>query len=473
MWDVRTRLFASDFAGEVMGQADYTWPGPTVVGQDLGAGVPGGNQNLGIEESGYCFTEMGYYQPILISPYIAEGCPQAVYQSLAQPEQFIHPQCGSVETTYEFTNASAAPAPYAFYTEIFGTFYPEDTLSSADSRWTGTSSHHAYDVDGPEDHRTITVTVQDLSDHPVGGGMDIYWKAGSSKRSAAITAPISVGDYLAIEVGYEYPDRIENQEIGVIGGNTNYEYYSTMSFTVYFDDSVVQHISTDGTTGNGTPVYAAIVPNCDNRQWTAKINHDNCRPDWEGGVTYKDQVDNFTDSKSVRTTMGNTDFDTYATTIYAYYYWPVSTGGGYYYGYRTMPGDAPIMLGHKGLVTFDKATGAIIQDNADPDPDLILGLAFFQAVGAGGSPFAVHQSPYNNASLKYTAGTVLDTTNDWSHSYNATTGTYSNSVITKTQKTPVVGGSEKPNGNLPGGPSITYDNGVGGYQVRNSHVCVQ
>jgi hypothetical protein len=245
MWDIRTRINNSTNAAAIMNDADYTWPGPTIIAPPNSSGT-----TAPINESGFCFTETGRFPPVLLSPYVNEGCPSYVRNSLATPYQYVHPRCGSVTTNHLFENVPFAPgSEYRFWVELSATWIPEN---GADPRRDGDYTGHGFAIDGGLDHRTMIVNVNDLN---LKAGVDPtypvrYWKWGSSYLSNNLDdAQFVNGQYFAVEVAYEYPDRIENDpNVGLVaaqGGSENYEYYDNLTFAIIWDDAVITKVPAD------------------------------------------------------------------------------------------------------------------------------------------------------------------------------------------------------------------------------------
>jgi len=485
MWDVRTRSNQSTNPAASVGNADYTWtcsPWPSCVE------VNTKNTDKPINEAGYCVTESGDFKNLL-SPYVKEGCETYVRKALATPWQFIHPRCGTINITQDFKGVSTGQ--YTFYTDLFASWYPEVPRDLAgnviDSRWTGTAN--SYAVNGPENHRTMWIDVSDLTDKA--GPPQGYrtWRPGCSYR-ANITndAQFAVGKYFAVQVAYEYPDRIERDpDIAVVGCSGSYEYYDNFSFAIIWDDAILGKVAADKLTPGLTQIYTGVVSHCGGYKY-GKNPKDHCAD--KKYNTYKPVGTIATDNNQVGFVstsqlipVGN--FQTFGDlTGYMTYYWITNTKNLVlvdYVSYVPVTVNAPVNMGHKGLVHIDHGTGAIVHEGVDADIDYIVGL-YYLWVKAGtsgkGSFIALQQSPYTNTTMKYTNGTAKDRTNDYQHCYDAATMTYSfGNCSPVAEWTPVSGGSEKANGNLPGGEAIMFSGGsptgLGGYQMKATHVCVQ
>jgi hypothetical protein len=310
-----------------------------------------------------------------------------------------------------------------------------------------------------------------------------YYKAGSSIRSTELVNPqLQNGRYFAVEVAYEYPDRIETAGgIGTLTGS--YEYHDNFSFAVIYDDAVVQRVPADIVTPGGTQIYTSIVNTCDLYKVSKLEQYDNCAKKWAGYPAELNAANNLTQTNYISTSQLLDSLEVVSditTSYYYYYYLPVNGPGMVPYGKTiargasrwTVTGNAPINLGHIGLTKLQG--GVLTQDGADPEPDYIVGLMYFQVVGAAGDGtfMALQQTSYSNTTMKHTGGAIK--TASYVHCFDrGAGGIYSPGLCpVLNQGTPVHGGGEKSNGNLPGGYGIVYSNGLGGYQTRDNHVCV-
>ena len=227
---------------------------------------------------GMCLLEDGTWGHRQTSgPWNLE-CPIYLYGGFTETLQFLHPDCGSMTDTWTFTNESN---PYQFYTAltdtlagstlggILGGMYPEDV--TADGRFDPNRTTFvvkAYNLDnqwcdGGSCYAAYAQQACLGPDNPVDG-----YKLGAPGCSTPIAEgqTLAAGQYFAVAAGFEWPDRIENQNHGqrcrmtvtnVIGpcnqtGLSCYEWPNEMGMVYYFDGSVLEPVTVTTVTPGST-----------------------------------------------------------------------------------------------------------------------------------------------------------------------------------------------------------------------------
>lgn len=508
MWNVKSLEKMSTNGTANLGNTDFVWDCsacsgyPTAYISTFGTGgcctlqTTAKNTDEPIGQSGYCVTESGNFKTAI--PYNVQGCETYTRNSQQTPYQFIHPRCGKVVIPMLFKNVPTGT--YHFWMDLSATWLKEIPRSGAvinDPRWSGTID--GYAANGPLDYRTLWIQVLDLAEQsPVAPGYRT-WRLGSSKRSNVMTDPVlAKGRYFSVEVSYEFPDRMENNmDIAEPAPTGSYEYYDNFSFAIVYDNTVIRRVVTAAkTTPGGSSIFGATATSSLDHcvKYTAPSgNKNHCGATAAAKIfarSYKPagtSSTNVTQTDYVGTSQILAAFETFGDIGYSKYYWVTNTlngAGTDYTANVAVTTTHPINLGHKGLVHIDEATGGLVHQGADPEPDYIVGLVYFwvlaNATSGAGSFIALSQTSYSATTMKLTNGTTTPASDDYAYCYNASTKAYSYGLCPGNPMPvymAVSSGTEKSNPNLPGGYGIIWDsgasNGQGGYQVRNAHICVQ
>lgn len=513
LWDIKARLHDPTGSGTaaIMNAADY-------ILSDVGAVtslVP--NTPVPIDGAGYCTTEAGKNGVSL------EGCGTFTRDVLTMVEMYVHPRCGTITKSWQFDAVDSGT--YNFYVDIFGDFYPENPFVSPDSRWNGTLMNDFANTDtvnvvGANDYLTYVVNVNQLNTNyaAVGEGYiscaafpcvyrsnyayrvgSTYYQDANGKyvgKSNSIADPIlPTGRYFAVEVLYEYPDRMENYAdigedgagtvCGAAGGIDCYEYYNNFAFALYWDEAVLKKVDrTTMKTGAGTILYGGVVSRCGKWKMSKTgAEKNNCNIGWMGHHPLASYDTNVTRSNFISTSAMINAFAAAGST----YFFPSPAA-------TNIPKTATVWVesadagnrGHKGVAHFGLSPSPtyndIVNDGADARPDFSVGLFYMYVVGASGtgSEIAITNTSKDTPTMKWTNGTVA-TGDDINHKvYSLCTEVGRDGACTVAYcqthtECAVEGGNQKSNPLLPGGyaNSHAHPQALGGHQFKNAHVCVQ
>ncbi|OGP58151.1 MAG: hypothetical protein A2V67_05735 [Deltaproteobacteria bacterium RBG_13_61_14] len=255
----------------------YQIPGGATItqGADYGSGT-----GILADNTGVCIVEDGAWGHMQTTGSFDLDCPLLLYyeNQFVSTLQFLHPECGSITDTWTFDGEST---PYQFYTALTDT-----AAASSDGTAFG-----LYAEDGAGDGRfdpdrtTFVVKAYNLDNQWCATGTDCYaayaYKAclgaanpvdGYALGAPGCSTPIAEGQtlapgqYFAVNMGFEWPDRIENQTHGqrckmsatAVTGPCNLsglvcnEWPNSVSIVYTFDAAVLEAVTVTAITGGST-----------------------------------------------------------------------------------------------------------------------------------------------------------------------------------------------------------------------------
>ncbi len=222
-----------------------------------GAGDTGCQQS--INGGGYCYVEDGIYYSLGYEPFNEMGCAGSTVVTMKKPFQAIHPECGSRSTIWDFGNQAGN---YEFRATVTADYFPWDDPTT-DSR---------YDF---YDRTTFYLMATDLADNLSSAPNRGIYAIGNPRRSnvmsgygASVANVVSPGQYFAMAVGVEYPDRLEAQEVGnYYRQQSGYFYYNQIAYVLRYNPFVLNVVTSQGNSQGGTIVRGAstraVMP-CEN-----------------------------------------------------------------------------------------------------------------------------------------------------------------------------------------------------------------
>lgn len=382
------------------------------------------------QNNGYVIVEDGDFADT--APYtVAGGYNHQVPGPLWKPNQVLGPN-DFQDVVWNF--ATNDGTHFTLYANVGVTWQPMDP--TADTR---NNANDWYN------RAVMMFTIVDL-DEPYTDVGSIYgpnWSVGSYRHSTVLAGygagtnnvALNQGQYFAVNVAVDYPDRIEDQSPGWYAGFSDYEYGTLYAGIIHFNPAVASPVAADGPI-NGAGITWVLYggqPTC------AQCAHMTT-------VTMRRMFDSVTGLE----TMGSTNSQTaFMDKGYVYFFpmiltdpfsWNAAAATGQPWRYYTAGGSIvctrtanllPIHAGHFGnthvnpasavpvcLTTSLVTTEAAALENEGPDaaPDMPLGLFYFkvEAVGGADSPVGLGTMFYpdahgSNYTYKYgfTAHTVL------------------------------------------------------------------
>lgn len=415
----------------------------TFSNADLSNGVTvfaaGGDAS--INGADYCVVEDGKYVGYP-APYAQYGCTTVSTKGDPKPLQFIHPDCGTRDVKWDFATASGTN--FRFYANIAADWFPEVPL--ADPR---------FDF---QNRTTYYLTLNSLQDDKIAAMANkVWWRFGSYKRSSTHTGYGSGGgdytpldpakkpvgqkrEYFALNVLLEAPDRMEQHAgMGYYDGTDlpdnpvgpgmcaacfdDYEYYTSISWVVRYDPTVIKAAGTGTTTGAkvGTNIYAGGLSLCNSNLSSAHC--DKRKPTFTG-------LDPITST----TNFGDLVSEPYGW-LFSYSAMPAGkfTWNGIGADYQFTNGAIvkggyagiwPVHAGHVGFVkvnpvvatatypitNWNATTAMIANGTPDPEPELGLGMYYFKlqsgTAGKGTQLYVDHWATENGPLINWTAGTA-------------------------------------------------------------------
>lgn len=374
-----------------------------------------------INGAAYCVVEDGLYtNDGYPAPFNATGCVTVSTKGDPKPLQFIHPDCGTRDVRWDFDTLTGDN--FRFYANIAAQWFPE--IPTGDSR---------FDF---ENRTTYYLTLQKLDDKIAGALNKTWWRIGSYKRSTTLTgwgsggadftpADPAVGGrvYFALNVLLDYPDRIEKYTgVGypTIGdGFSDYEYYTSISWIVRYDPTVIKNVAVTGLTGKGgTTLYSGGLDLCDRNASSAHC--DKRKPTFTGMDPVQVVVGGAAEA--------NGWLFSYTPIIQQVFTWnapgasyQTTNGGKVYAGYGNL---WPVHAGQIGLAKVNMVVAtptypltnwylstAFIPNSGTPDadPELGLGMYYFKlqagTSGRGTQLYTDHWSTENGPLINWTNGT--------------------------------------------------------------------
>ena len=250
----------------------------TLTTSDYGTGT-----NISADNTGMCLLEDGTWaHRQTIGPFNLK-CPIYLYGSgYTETLQFLHPECGSMTDTWTFAGDSN---PYEFYTTLVDTaagstlgtrfgMFPEDVAT--DSRFDANRTTYvvkAYQLDNQWCAGTAPDCYAAYAQQACLGGANPVdgYKLGAPGCSTPIAegATLAPGQYFAVAAGFEWPDRIENQNHGkrcrmtltnvngpclttTSDGFSCYEWPNDTGMIYYFDGAVLDAVTVTTVTPGST-----------------------------------------------------------------------------------------------------------------------------------------------------------------------------------------------------------------------------
>lgn len=483
-------LLVSDCAdctsAQILNADVYAGSTTHLVGTDGSAGVPSD-----LNTAGWCVVEDGeFYYP---TPHNAYGCDKHANPSSSEkPYQILHPDCGARAVKIDFGNQAGNYGFYATVSAEWTQWRPVNDDTNGDI-----TNFPATNIDPALTTHFIMLT--DIDDKMTAVNK-AWYDIGSYKRSTVLAGWSSAGNvsgvtmsesqYFGVNIAIEYADRIENQVMAAGDANPDFEYYTGFAFILRYDPFTVNRITSAGRVRTGgTMVTKDFQRMC------------------AGTVECSDGKDTYTGFQDPSVTTGYNDADGY---VFGYMFIEEKLFGEFGAGdsYMTVYGDhvtafysyvVPKHWGHKGCahVNMTPSHGipgmsdylgwistAVIQDPADPEPEMPYGFLFFKVkpgTAGRGSEFWTDQfGTYDMPILAHSGHTYKPSgkavgTDDWlSYCWPMTPG-YDNGTdqgcdgVVDTEL--VSYGNEQSNPDLKQSGQAVQGGGM--YQSWNVHICVQ
>jgi hypothetical protein len=498
-------------------------PGGNTItqGADYGAGT-----NISANNTGVCIVEDGTWGHMQTTGSFNFNCPMILYY-MEPPQfvstlQFLHPECGSITDTWTFDGESN---PYQFYTTLVDTaaggtigspfgMYAED--GTGDTRFDANRTTFvvkAYNLDNTWASMTNPTYMKYGCFSPANTNQDGYLLgAPGCSTPIAEGQTLAPGQYFAVAMGFEWPDRIENQDHGQrckmsvtgvngpcnrpVGGLFCYEWPNSLSIVYTFDADVLEAITVSTVTAGSTvinvttehEIYKESTP-ATSKKGYADINDGmNAAPNYTFGPNYvfiaRAPVDGQFTFKTAGWATANCVQSVRENVARQ---WadprPIATVG----AIPNFAGNTGA-YGHTGLaeVYIDGTNKCNFQDlPADAAVDYWMGLQYMQVKAgakAGSGSIIKAESNANNTTLQWfssnctrNGGMTGDDVTDWYWPCTgppcAGTGSGLSTPSTAEQDpgTYLWQAQEVSNKLMPGAFSA---GGGKGYQVNNDHICV-
>jgi hypothetical protein len=382
--------------------------------------------------AGMCIVEDGQYDTIPF-PYNEMGCKTHLitYNQPGgqKPFQVLHPDCGTMAKVWDFGGQSGQ---YKFFAALQAEYFPWEPRNDGGAQLDGRMDFYNY--------TTAYLMICDLADNLDGvlGANADWYNIGSYVRSNTLAgwgsgggkANLAKGQFFALNVAIEYPDRVEERVVGNHEAFTNYEYFKAWAVTLRFNPAVIYHTDS-GKINTGITVLAGGWGQVDIENqggWSKSEDR------WKGGGSLLQNVTHdVTASSQGWISLGDQwSGSTQWTYMSATYYETVMGGRGWVpiaYG----PGN----MGHTGIAhirvspypAYFSAGAAypmsawIVQEGPDIDPDFNLHMLYFQvqntaeATGAGSEFWVDTHAAATTYILRWTNNTTFPThsADDFTH----------------------------------------------------------
>lgn len=225
------------------------------VAGDTTKPIGGANVSVPVNLAGYCYTEDGNFKAK--KPFNALGCstyytPPAGANPSVKPMQVLHPECGARSELWDFGNQVPK---YTFYGSVTATWFPWNPLGADGIPNNGDDPDSRMDFQNFSTVYLILTNINDIANANANPGATRYnW--GSWKRSRTIAgwgspgnvskAALGVGNYFAVNVAIEAPDRVENYYVAdrqhLANNPQGYEYYTMGAVFFRYNPFVVERV---------------------------------------------------------------------------------------------------------------------------------------------------------------------------------------------------------------------------------------